>query len=83
MKKTLLAIGLSLFAGAGFAAATGEFNDECAYGLSLGKHVKTDCSVHEKIGTKTYCFSSAEAKTKFMADSKGNMKKAEETFGRQ
>lgn len=81
MKKTLLAMALSLFAGAGFAA-TGEFNDECAYGLSQGKHVKTDCSVSEKIGTKTYCFSSAEAKTKFMSDSKAHMKKAEETFGR-
>lgn len=81
MKKTLLAIGLSLFAGAAFAAQ-GEFNNECAYGLSQGKHVKTDCAVSEKIGTKTYCFSSQEAKNKFMADSKGNMKKAEETFGR-
>lgn len=81
MKKTLLTITLSLFAGAGIAA-TGEFSDECAYGLSQGKHVKTDCSVSEKIGTKTYCFSSAEAKSKFMSDAKGNMKKAEETFGR-
>jgi len=82
MKKSLVAIALSMLAATAFAAQ-GEFNQECAYGLSLGKHVKTDCSVTEQIGGKTYCFSSNEAKGKFMADASGNMKKAEETFGRQ
>jgi len=82
MRKTVIAAALALFAGSSFAA-TGEFNNECAYGLSLGKHVKTDCSVSEKIDGNTYCFSSAEAKNKFMADAGGNMRKAQETFGRK
>ncbi len=82
MRKLLVAAVFGLFAGSSIAA-TGEFNDECAYGLSLGKHVKTDCSVNEKIGGKTYCFSSAEAKKKFMADASSNMTKAQETFGRK
>jgi YHS domain-containing protein len=82
MRKILLAAVLALFATGSFAAK-GEFNEECAYGLSVGKHVKTDCSVSEQIGGKTYCFSSPDAKTKFMADAQGNMKKAQETFGRQ
>jgi YHS domain-containing protein len=82
MRKILVAAAFGLSAGSIFAAA-GEFNNECAYGLSLGKHVNTDCSVSEKIDGKTYCFSSPEAKSKFMADASGNMSKAEETFGRK
>jgi YHS domain-containing protein len=82
MRKTMVAAAFALFAGSSFAA-TGEFNDECAYGLSLGKHVKTNCSVSERIDGKTYCFSSAEAKSKFLADAGGNMEKAQETFGRK
>jgi len=82
MKKTLIALSMALFASTAFAAK-GEFDQECAYGLSMGKHVKTDCSVSEQIDGKTYCFSSAEAKSKFMADAKGHMAKAEETYGRK
>lgn len=82
MRNILFATALALFATSAFAAK-GEFNDECTYGLSQGKHVKTDCSVNEQIGGKTYCFSSPGAKSKFMADAQGNMKKAQETFGRQ
>ncbi|MCC7546286.1 MAG: hypothetical protein IT532_00825 [Burkholderiales bacterium] len=82
MKKTLIAIAMSMLAATAFAAK-GEFDQECAYGLSLGKHVKTDCSVSEQINGKTYCFSSPEAKGKFMADASGNMTKAEETYGRK
>ncbi|HZP88458.1 MAG TPA: hypothetical protein VFB54_16725 [Burkholderiales bacterium] len=77
MKKLGIAAALAFFAGSALAA-NGEFNNECAYGLSLGKHVKTDCSVQEAIDGKTYCFSSAEAKTKFLQDAKGNLKKAQE-----
>jgi len=82
MKKIILASAMALFASASYAA-TGEFDKECAYGLSMGKHVSTDCSVNQQIDGKTYCFSSPEAKSKFMADASGNMKKAEETFGRK
>jgi len=82
MKKIIIASAMALLASASYAA-TGEFSQECAYGLSMGKHVATDCTVNEKIGGKTYCFSSAEAKSKFMADASGNMAKAEETYGRK
>ncbi len=83
MKKTIVAIALSLFAGSAFAAeAKGEFNNECAYGMSMGKKVQTDCSVKQEIGGKTYCFSSEEAKSKFMSSAEANVEKAEEQFGR-
>lgn len=82
MKKIAIAAALAFAAGSAFANS-GEFNNECAYGLTMGKHVKTDCSISEKIDGKTYCFSGAEVKTKFMADAKGNMKKAQEFFGRK
>ncbi len=76
MKKVLFGAALALAATA--AAHAGEFNNECAYGMSLGKHVKTDCSVNAQIDGKTYCFSSDNAKSKFMQDEKANMKKAQE-----
>lgn len=55
----------SLLAGLSASAFAGEFGDECALGLSMGKHVKTDCSISEVIGGKTLCFSSASAKATF------------------
>lgn len=83
MKKTLIAIALSFFAGTALAAdVKGEFNNDCAYGMSMGKKVQTDCSVREEIGGKTYCFSSEEAKSKFMSDAEANLEKAQEQFGR-
>jgi hypothetical protein len=42
-----------------FAAVKGEFNDMCTMGLALGKQVKTDSSINEKIDGKTYCFGNA------------------------
>ncbi|MBI1394677.1 MAG: hypothetical protein GC151_01765 [Betaproteobacteria bacterium] len=81
MRRILMAALMVLFAGSVFAAK-GEFNDECAYGLALGKHVMTKCSVTEMIDGKTYCFSSEGAKKKFMADPAGNLAKAEKTYGR-
>ena len=35
-------------------AATGEFNNMCTEGLSLGKDVKTYCSVNATLQGKTY-----------------------------
>lgn len=83
MKKALIAIALSFLAGTALAADTkGEFDNECAYGMSMGKHVKTDCSISEEIGGKTYCFSSEEAKSKFMSNAEANLEKAQEQYGR-
>jgi YHS domain-containing protein len=58
-------------------ATTGEFDNMCTEGLALGKDIKTDCSVNAVIDGKTYCFGSAQAKTDFMKDPKGNMAKAQ------
>ena len=77
MKRIAIAATLGLLAAAAHGA-NGEFNDQCAYGMSLGMHVPTDCSINEKIGGKTYCFSSDGSKTKFMANVKANLKKAQD-----
>ena len=43
-------------------AATGEFNNMCTEGLSLGKDVQTDCSINALLDGKTYCFGSDQAR---------------------
>jgi YHS domain-containing protein len=58
-------------------AATGEFNNMCTEGLSLGKDINTDCSINALLDGKTYCFGSDQAKTDFMKDPKGNLAKAQ------
>ena len=58
-------------------AATGEFNNMCTEGLSLGKDVQTDCSINAQLNGKTYCFGSKDAMTEFMKDPKGNLAKAQ------
>ena len=58
-------------------AATGEFGNMCAEGLSLGKDINTDCSINGDFKGHTYCFGSAQAKTDFMKDPEGNLAKAQ------
>jgi YHS domain-containing protein len=70
------AIGTMMFATAAFAATTGEFDNMCAMGLTMGKEVKTDCSINAEIDGKTYCFGNEDAKTEFMKDPAGNVAKA-------
>jgi YHS domain-containing protein len=65
--------------GAAFAA-TGEFGNMCSWGLANHKDVKTDCSIHEMIKGKTYCFSNTEAKADFMKDPNANLAKAESFY---
>jgi YHS domain-containing protein len=77
--KTLLVAGLCAVSAFAFAAK-GEFGDLCALGLAMGKEVKTDCSMNEMVGGKTYCFSSADAKGKFMTDPAAMLAKAEQNF---
>lgn len=78
--KTALAGAFALgLAGAAFAA-TGEFDNLCTMGLATGKSVKTDCSVSETIGGKTYCFGNEEARAEFMKDPEGNLAKAESAY---
>ena len=62
---------------------TGQFDNQCAWGLANGKHVMTDCKVSmTREDGKTYCFSSDKAMAAFMKDPPRNMSKAKETFGR-
>jgi YHS domain-containing protein len=52
----------------------------CAMGATMGKEVKTDCSINAQIDGKTYCFGNEEAKTEFMKDPAGNIAKANENM---
>ena len=62
---------------------TGEYNNECAWGLANGKHVETNCRVNmTREDGKTYCFSSDKAMANFMKDPSKNMNKAKDTYGR-
>ena len=78
MRKLLVATAL-LF-GMTLSASAGEFKNYCTQGLAQGEVVKTDCSVHEQIDGKTYCFGNEAAKTEFNKNQKANLKKAEKYF---
>jgi YHS domain-containing protein len=71
-----LALGLATTA----FAATGQFKDMCAWGLANDKEVHTNCNVHAMYDGKTYCFSSADAKDKFMKHPKKNLRKAQKNY---
>jgi len=71
--------GALLFAGSAIAA-TGEYGNMCAMGLALDKKVETDCSINAEINGKTYCFGNDTAKTLFMKDTEGNLKKAQSFY---
>ena len=74
--KSSLAVALML----GFAttayAATGEFNNQCSWGLANHKAVQTDCSINSTFKGKTYCFSSQESQANFMKNPTANLDKA-------
>lgn len=57
-------------------ASAAEMGDNCTVGLSMGQMMKTDCSVKTEYQGKTYCFSSEESKTAFMADPDATIRKA-------
>lgn len=73
MKKMWVTLSALFLAG---VVNAGELDNQCVYGLSLGKSVKTDCKVHKLIDGKDYCFSSEDAMSKFEKDEKGNLAKA-------
>jgi YHS domain-containing protein len=77
MIRTILApaiAGAMLFA---TAAMAGEYDNLCTMGLSLGKDIKTDCSISSQVEGKTYCFGDKGAMDTFMKDPKGNLAKAQ------
>jgi len=61
-------------------AATGQFDNMCAWGLANHKDVNTNCSVNTTISGKTYCFSSEDAKNQFMKNPNANLRKAEKFY---
>jgi YHS domain-containing protein len=63
-------------------AVTGEFNNMCTEGLSLGKDVNTDCSINAELQGKTYCFGSKEAMTEFMKNPTENLVKAQAYYSK-
>jgi YHS domain-containing protein len=63
-------------------AITGEFNNMCTEGLSLGKDVNTDCSISAELQGKTYCFGSKEAMTEFMKNPTENLAKAQAYYSK-
>jgi YHS domain-containing protein len=82
MRNLAFCLGLWLASAAAWAGQ-GEFGNQCAMGLTMGKNVATDCSINMK-GTdgKTYCFGNEEAKAAFSKDPEGNLKKAQEFYAR-
>ena len=76
MKKYLIASVLIVgFAGSAYAA-TGRFDNMCAWGLANHKDVHTNCSVNATTKGNTYCFSSEDAKNQFMKNPESNVANA-------
>lgn len=74
------ALAGALLLGMTTAALAGEFGNSCAYGLSQGKKMSTDCSVNATLQGKQYCFSSEDAMASFMTDYKANISKANDYY---
>lgn len=68
---------LMLSATAALATTTGEFGNECAMGLALGKDIQTDCSVNAVYNGKTYCFGNEKARTVFFKNPEEFLSKAQ------
>ena len=79
-KMSAIAGALTLGLTTAAFAVTGQFGDMCSWGLANHKDVQTDCSVNAAIKGKTYCFSSADAKSQFMKNPSGNLTKAESFY---
>jgi YHS domain-containing protein len=58
-------------------AATGEFGNQCSWGLANHQNVQTDCSIASTFRGRTYCFGSPEAQANFMKNPSSNLAKAE------
>lgn len=62
---------------------TGQYGNECAWGLANDKHVETNCSVNMTgENGKTYCFSNDKAMAAFMKDPGKNVGRADKAYGR-
>jgi YHS domain-containing protein len=75
-----LAIALMLGVATTAYAATGEFSNQCSWGLANHQHVQTDCTINSSYRGRTYCFGSQEAQTNFMKHPHRNLAKAESFY---
>ena len=80
MKRYLIASVLIVGFASSAYAVNGQFGNMCSWGLANHKDVQTDCSVNATLKGKTYCFSSADAKSQFMKNPTGNLTKAESFY---
>ena len=88
-KVIAIALGSTLMfasqamAGTG-TAKTGEYENYCAWGMTQGKQVHTDCHINWKEASsgKTYCFSSEDAKKSWAENTTTNMTKADAEFAK-
>lgn len=73
---------IAVSSGVASAETKGEYNNLCAIALTKGMDVPTDCSTNWKDPNsgRTYCFSSAGAKSAWAADPAGNVVKAEQGY---
>jgi len=63
------------------AAPKGEFDNSCAFGLTQGQTVQTDCSINWTAPDgKVYCFSREASKEAFLKNPTENIQKAREFF---
>ena len=63
------------------APAKGEFDNSCAFGLTQGQTVQTDCSINWTAPDgKVYCFSRESSKEAFLKNPTENIQKAREFF---
>ncbi|RIL09255.1 MAG: hypothetical protein DCC75_06970 [Proteobacteria bacterium] len=81
MKRLLgaFAVATLMAAGSAMAADTAhEYGGNCAWGMTLGKEVHTDCKITWTDTTthKNYCFANEENKKHFAQDTKGSIAKA-------
>lgn len=83
-KKIALAVALFTAASASAAVPQGtKYDGWCAYGLTKGMKVATDCSINWKNtdGT-TYCFSSVEHKNDWAKDTAANIALADAGYAK-
>ncbi len=78
---------LVVFSASAFAAtppAKGMFEGNCAYGLTMGKVVPTDCSVTwtDPASKNTYCFLNEQNKSEFAKNTSMNESKANAEFAK-
>ncbi len=84
MRVLNVGVATALALGSSVAMANTQFDKHCAWGLSQGKKVKTDCSdfIADNRTGKVYCFSNNQVKYQFFSNYEDNIKKADKTFGR-